>query len=37
MMPTVAGTTHSSSAGVATEMPSTAESTEIAGVISASP
>ena len=36
-MPIVTGTTHDSSAGVATEMPSTAESTEIAGVSTASP
>ncbi len=36
-MPTVTGTIHLSRAGVATEMPSTAESTEIAGVSKASP
>ena len=33
----VTGTTQCASAGVATEMPSTADSTEIAGVITASP
>jgi len=37
MIPTVTGTTHFASAGVATDRPSTADSTEIAGVMTASP
>ena len=36
-IPSVTGTTQGSSAGAATERPSTADSTEIAGVITASP